>query len=74
MKRRKVRKARLERLFKATATMTNLAVKLGITPQTVSGWSDIPPEHCLAIEKITGISRHELRPDIYGPAKEQAVA
>jgi len=26
----------------------------------------LPPEHVLTIEAETGISRHDLRPDIYG--------
>jgi DNA-binding transcriptional regulator YdaS (Cro superfamily) len=25
----------------------------------------------LAIERLTGVSRHQLRPDIYGPATKQ---
>ena len=25
-----------------------------------------PPKYCLAIEAVTGVSRHDLRPDIFG--------
>lgn len=28
----------------------------------------IPPEFCLRVEALTGISRHDLRPDVFGPA------
>lgn len=27
----------------------------------------LPAEHCRAVEAATGISRHKLRPDVYGP-------
>lgn len=39
-----------------------------ITPQAVSQWRVVPPARVLVVEKISGISRHELRPDIYGAA------
>jgi DNA-binding transcriptional regulator YdaS (Cro superfamily) len=50
-----------------------LAAKLGgITPQAVSQWKRVPAERVLAVEKETGVSRHDLRPDIYGPQTESA--
>lgn len=47
---------------------TKLGKALGITRQAVEQWRErvVPPEHVLAIEKLTGITRYELRPDIYG--------
>ena len=39
---------------------------LGISGQAVSQWQRVPVERCLAVEALTGISRHSLRPDIYG--------
>ena len=42
-----------------------------ITPQAVGQWRVVPPTRVLAVEKITGISRYELRPDIYGPAPQE---
>jgi DNA-binding transcriptional regulator YdaS (Cro superfamily) len=35
-------------------------------------WNDIPVEHVIKVERITGIPREQLRPDIYPPAKEHA--
>ena len=70
MKRRKIRNPRLEKLFEASQTKTALANALGITLQSVADWRDIPPEHCLRIEKTFGVSRYELRPDIFGPRPE----
>jgi DNA-binding transcriptional regulator YdaS (Cro superfamily) len=63
------RKSRAGGLAKAIAkakTITALAQQLGLTAQAVSQWSDVPPDRCLEVERVTGVSRHELRPDIYG--------
>lgn len=43
-----------------------LAKNLGITRQAVEQWRVVPAERVLAVENLTGISRYELRPDIYG--------
>lgn len=45
-----------------------LASRLGISYQAVQRWfvrGRVPAERVLAIEAATGVSRHELRPDIY---------
>ena len=39
---------------------------LKITPQAISQWDRVPAERVLALERITGVSRYSLRPDIYG--------
>jgi DNA-binding transcriptional regulator YdaS (Cro superfamily) len=58
-------------LCRAAATFggfSELARKLGITPQAVSNWHQrgrVPAVRVLEIEQITGVSRHSLRPDIY---------
>lgn len=51
---------------------TALAEQLGITPGAISQWSQVPPERALDIERITGISRHELRPDVFGQPERPA--
>ncbi|WP_299941183.1 YdaS family helix-turn-helix protein [uncultured Nitratireductor sp.] len=43
-----------------------------ISPQAISQWKAIPSGRAVLIEQISGISRHELRPDIFGPAPETA--
>jgi DNA-binding transcriptional regulator YdaS (Cro superfamily) len=49
-----------------------LAEKLGgLTSQAVSQWKRIPAGRVIAVEQITGIPRHELRPDLY-PADSRA--
>lgn len=44
-----------------------LASKLGITSQAISQWRRVPVERVLDVERLTGISRTALRPDIYPP-------
>lgn len=43
-----------------------LASALGISRQAVLAWKRIPANRVLAVEALTGISRHKLRPDIFG--------
>lgn len=46
-----------------------LARACGVTHGAVLQWKDVPPARVRAIEEVTGISRHILRPDIFGPAQ-----
>ena len=59
------RKTALERAIKAAGGLAGLAGPLGITAQAVSQWDEVPPLRVLAVERISGISRYELRPDLY---------
>lgn len=43
-----------------------LAAGLGVKHPTFYSWKRVPPERVLDFERLTGISRHILRPDIYG--------
>jgi len=49
-----------------------MARLLGVKPQAVNQWAKgrrpIPARHVLAIEAATGVSRHVLRPDVFGSA------
>lgn len=42
-----------------------LARGLGISSSAVSQWMRVPAERVLEVEKLTGVSRQELRGDIY---------
>jgi len=37
-----------------------------LTQQAVSQWQRVPTDHVIDVERITGIRRERLRPDIYG--------
>lgn len=45
--------------------MTKVADDLGITRGAVAMWHRVPAERVLEVERITGFSRHDLRPDLY---------
>lgn len=38
--------------------------------QAVSQWQRVPAERVLDVERLTGISRHDLRPDVFGPTPD----
>lgn len=48
-----------------------LAEALGITSGAISQWTQVPPNRAIAVERLTGISRHDLCPDVFGPATSQ---
>ncbi|RVM04554.1 transcriptional regulator [Sinorhizobium meliloti] len=48
---------------------SELARKLGITPAAVLQWQRVPVSRVLSVERISGVSRHVLRPDFYPPSE-----
>ena len=59
---------------KAAGSQSALARPLDCTPQAVQkmcATGRVPAERVLKIEEVTGVSRHELRPDLY-PAESAA--
>jgi DNA-binding transcriptional regulator YdaS (Cro superfamily) len=55
----------LERAIDAAGGLTGLADALGISKQAVAQWDSVPPLRVLEVERVSGVSRHELRPDLY---------
>lgn len=56
---------------KVVGSQTALAKILGCTPQNVQrmcATGRVPAEHVLKIEAASGVSRHDLRPDLYPEA------
>lgn len=51
----------------------DLANALGLYEGTISQWREkkVPAERVLAVEEKTGLSRHDLRPDIFGPSPKK---
>lgn len=49
---------------------SELARRLSVRPQAVFSWrtkGQVPAGRVLAVEAITGVPRHRIRPDIYPP-------
>jgi DNA-binding transcriptional regulator YdaS (Cro superfamily) len=55
----------LKEAIRAAGGFHALARHLGISHNAVLDWRRTPPARVIAIEKLTGVSRHRLRPDIY---------
>jgi DNA-binding transcriptional regulator YdaS (Cro superfamily) len=51
-------------------TVTELARRLGVTKQALSGWRQVPGERVLKIEALIGLKRWVMRPDLYPPPKQ----
>jgi DNA-binding transcriptional regulator YdaS (Cro superfamily) len=66
----------LQKAIDRAGNPTKLGKLIGISRQAVEQWKVVPPERVLAVEKATGVSRYELRPDIYGdpPRGRQSVS
>lgn len=64
----------LEKAVREAGGQTKLARAIGKTQGHISQWlrrKYVPPEVVLLIEGATGVSRHELRPDLY-PREQSA--
>lgn len=55
----------LKRAVKNAGGQASFARLIGVTAQAVSQWNEVPPLRVLAVEKVSGVSRTELRPDLY---------
>lgn len=68
----------VERAIDALGGVTKTATALSIdNPSVIANWRTrgrVPAEKVLDVEAATGISRHELRPDIFGPAPQEGQA
>jgi DNA-binding transcriptional regulator YdaS (Cro superfamily) len=65
----------IRHIIKAGGGISELAAKLGLHRATVWGWKEVPPRHVINVEKVTGIPREELRPDLYpATASERAAS
>lgn len=58
-----------DRLRERKLTLADLARGLDLNKSTVTRWAQkrVPAERVIEVERLTGLSRHSLRPDIYGP-------
>ena len=56
----------LKQAIEIAGSQVKLARLLGISHQAVNKWQDAPPiRHLIEIERLTGVHRSLLRPDLY---------
>lgn len=57
-------------------TQAELARLIGKHPQQINRWikknTPLPAEFCIKVEAVSGVSRHVLRPDVFGTTSEAA--
>jgi TorA maturation chaperone TorD len=70
-----VRDAGLNHAIDAAGGVAQLARKIGIAQPSISNWTRVPAQRVIAVETATGVSRKQLRPDLYGEStvKDDAV-
>jgi DNA-binding transcriptional regulator YdaS (Cro superfamily) len=62
-------------IFKAATKLggiVRMSQALGLSRGAASQWSEIPVDHVARLEKLTGIPREVLRPDIFRRAMTTA--
>lgn len=57
----------LDRAIQKAGGVGKLAEALDITGPAISQWDRVPANRVIDIERITGVSRRDLRPDLYPP-------
>lgn len=70
-----VKKA-VHRAVKTVGSVRALAEALGVEPARVTMWkhrSHIPAKFVISVERVSGVARHKLRPDIYPPEEYEGL-
>lgn len=62
-----------DRAVAAVGGVTKLAEAIGVTRSAVSQWLRVPADRVIDVERVSGVSRYELRPDIFGAADQAGV-
>lgn len=60
-----MRDSGLDRAIQVAGGVAELARRIGIRQPSVSNWTRVPAERVAAVEAATGVSRVQLRPDLY---------
>ncbi len=60
-----MRSKALEKAIEKAGGVNALGRALGISGQAVQQWEEPPAERVVEIERVTGVSRAALRPDLF---------
>ena len=55
----------LRKAIAAAGGPSAFARALGINRQAIWGWTQVPADRIIEVERLTGVSREELRQDLY---------
>jgi DNA-binding transcriptional regulator YdaS (Cro superfamily) len=61
------------RALQALGTGAELARRLGTTRQAVQKWRRVPEARVLQVERVTGVPRYMLRPDLFDRPTKNAI-
>lgn len=59
----------IRQITDAAGGVRALARAIGVTHNAILQWERVPAERVLTIEKLTGVHRSDMRPDIYPPSE-----
>jgi DNA-binding transcriptional regulator YdaS (Cro superfamily) len=54
--------------------MSDLARAVGIRPQAIAQWEDVPVRRIIDVERVTRVPREQLRPDLYRHQRRRSAA
>lgn len=60
-----------KRIYKS---YSKLARKVGVTPQSLCDWEQVPHDRVIVLEDLTGVPREIQRPDLYPPRRVKRVS
>ena len=63
-------KSKLQKWVEPIGGIPVLAKKLKIQRQAIYQWTEIPAKRLRQVERITGVSRVKLRPDLFSGLKD----
>jgi len=61
----------LQEAATAIGGITKLSIALGLSRAAAPQWTRVPYSHVLEVERLTGVSRYKLRPDIYPDRRDE---
>lgn len=67
-------KARIKEIADKVGGVVALSRKLGLSRAAVSQWTRVPVDRLADVERITGVPREALRPDIFAAAARAAAS